>query len=125
MKKGPYEQYRYVLADYIKKDAISYTDKKNIYNYSVPIEKSPYSYENPIRKITGIKYVKEPTGYLCGQTVIAMLAEVSVDEVIDVVGHDKGTSVTEIGDALHWYGIKHNKKGYVVQKFHYCQIFAF
>jgi len=39
-----------------------------------------------------------------------MLAKVSIDEVIDVIGHDKGTSVAEIDSALTWYGIKHGKR---------------
>jgi RimJ/RimL family protein N-acetyltransferase len=110
MGKGLYDQYRYIMEDYIKNNFKNIDDKSNIYNYNLPIRKSPYSYEKPIRKITSIKYVKEPTGYLCGQSVIAMLAKVSVDEVIDVIGHDKGTSVAEIGNALTWYGIKHGKR---------------
>jgi len=110
MEKGPYDQYRYIRENYIKNNSIDISKKENIYNYTLQIKKSPYNYEKPIRKINGIKYVKEPTGYLCGQSVIAMLANVSVDEVIDVIGHDKGTSVAEIGNALSWYGIKHNKR---------------
>jgi RimJ/RimL family protein N-acetyltransferase len=104
-----YDQYRYTRDDYIKNNAINIDDRKNIYSYMLSIKKSPYSYDNPIRKINSIKFVKQPTEYLCGQSVIAMLANVSVDEVIDVVETDKGTSVAEIGDALHWYGIKHRK----------------
>lgn len=104
-----YNQYRYTRDDYIKNNTINSVDKESVYNYSLSTKKSPYSYENPIRKISSIKYIKEPNGYLCGQSVIAMLADVSVDEVIDVMETDKGTSVSEIGDALHWYGIKHSK----------------
>ena len=110
MDKGPYDQYRYTRDDYIKNNSIDISKDENIYNYSFPIKKSPYSYEKPIRKINSIKYIKEPTGYLCGQSVIAMLANVSVDEVIDVIGHDKGTSVAEIDSALVWYGLKHGKR---------------
>jgi RimJ/RimL family protein N-acetyltransferase len=110
MEKGMYDQYRYTIDDYIKNNSIDISKDENIYNYSFPIKRSPYSYEKPIRKINSIKYVKEPTGYLCGQSVVAMLANVSVDEVIDVIGHDKGTSVAEIDSALTWYGIKHGKR---------------
>jgi RimJ/RimL family protein N-acetyltransferase len=110
MAKGQYDQYRYTLDEYINNNHINIDDKKNKYDYTFPVNKSPYSYEKPIRKITSIKYVKEPTGYLCGQTVIAMLADISVDEVIDVIGHNKGTSVGEIDIALTWYGIKHGKR---------------
>jgi RimJ/RimL family protein N-acetyltransferase len=110
MEKGEYDQYRYTSDDYIKNNSIKLDDKENIYEYNFPIKRSPYSFEKPIRKITSIKYVKEPTGYLCGQTVIAMLANISVDDVIDVIGHDRGTSVGEIDNALTWYGIKHGKR---------------
>ena len=110
MEKGLYDQYRYIREDYIKNNSIDISKDENIYNYFLQIKKSPYSYEKPIRKITSIKYVKEPTSYLCGQSVIAMLAKVSVDEVIDVIGHDKGTSVSELDNALTWYGIKHGKR---------------
>jgi len=71
--------------------------------------KNPYSYDNPIRKIDNVIYVKEPTGYLCGQSVIAMLANVPVDEVIKVMKTDKGTSTAQIDNALFYYGIKHGK----------------
>jgi len=107
MKKGPYDQYRYVLKGYLENNSMK---NEFVYDYSLQIKKSPYSYEKPIRKINSIKYIKEPTGYLCGQSVVAMLANVSVDEVIDIIGHDKGTSVSEIDKALTWYGIKHGKR---------------
>ena len=56
-----------------------------------------------------IKYIKQPTGYLCGQACVAMLANVSVDEVIKLMNNDKGTSKKEIADALKHYGIKQAK----------------
>ena len=71
--------------------------------------RNPYSYDNPIRKIDNVTYVKEPTGYLCGQSVIAMLANVPVDEVIKVMKTDKSTSTAQIDNALFYYGIKHGK----------------
>jgi RimJ/RimL family protein N-acetyltransferase len=108
-EKGPYDQYRYIRDDYIKNNDINFAEEEAVYNYSLPVRKSPYSYESPVRKIKSIKYVKEPTGYLCGQSVIAMLADVSVDEAIDIIGHDRGTSVAEIDEALAYYGIKHAK----------------
>ena len=110
IEKGLHGQYRYTLDDYIKNNSIDISKDENIYNYIFPIKRSPYSYEKPIRKINSIKYIKEPTGYLCGQSVIAMLANASVDEVIDVIGHDKGTSVADLDSALTWYGIKHGKR---------------
>ncbi len=56
-----------------------------------------------------IKYIKQPTPYLCGQACVAMLANVSVDEVIAIMNNDKGTSKKEVADALTHYGIKHAK----------------
>jgi len=110
MEKGKYDQYRYQKKDYLKINGIDTKNNENVYNYTVIFNKSPYSFEKPIRKINSIKYIKEPTGYLCGQSVVAMLANVSVDEAIEVIGNDKGTSVAEIESALNWYGIKHGKK---------------
>jgi len=68
---------------------------------------SPYSINNPVRIIDGISWIKEPTGYLCGQSCVAMLAAVSVDEVIKIMGTDKGTGYTHIRKALNYYGIRY------------------
>jgi hypothetical protein len=108
MNNKPYDQYRYFKDDYIKDNPLK-ADTKNPYNYTYTLRESLYGYKNPIRKIDGIKYIKEPTGYLCGQSVIAMLADVSVDEVIEVMQTDKGTSVSAIDEALAYYGFKHSK----------------
>lgn len=74
------------------------------------IKGSPYSIDNPIRKIDCINYIKEPTGYLCGQSCVAMLANVSVYEVINIVGTDKGTSKQDLKKALDYYGIRYAPK---------------
>ncbi len=77
------------------------------YNYELPKKlTSPYNYNNPIRKIDSINYIKEPTGYLCGQSVIAMLANVSVDEIISVMEHDKGAGIPMMKETLKYYGLK-------------------
>jgi RimJ/RimL family protein N-acetyltransferase len=93
----------------IRLDDNNFHASKCSYNYeheekSAP--KSPYSYAAPIRTIDGITYMKQPTEYLCGQAVIAMLAGVSVNEVIDFLQNDKGTSDAELKNALKWYGFK-------------------
>ncbi|MDR0446348.1 MAG: GNAT family N-acetyltransferase [Oscillospiraceae bacterium] len=91
---------------YISKEQFR-SEYTEIYNYTPPNKaKSQYSFEKPIRRIDSIAYVKQPTEYLCGQSVIAMLAGVSVDEVIEVMQNDKGTSTQELRDALKWYGLK-------------------
>lgn len=109
MKNRPYNQYRYTQEDYFKDNNLQ-ADEKNPYNYVLSVKISPYSYDKPIRRINSIEYIKEPTGYLCGQSVIAMLAGVSVDNVIDIMQTDKGTSISMIRDALKWYGLKTTTK---------------
>lgn len=56
-----------------------------------------------------ITYIKQPTDYLCGQACVAMLAGVTVDEVIELINNDKGTSKKELSTALNHYGIQHAK----------------
>jgi len=62
--------------------------------------------EKPFRKVESVNYIKEPNGYLCGQSVIAMLANVSVDEVIEVMQNDKGTPTPLMRYALKYYGLQ-------------------
>jgi len=71
---------------------------------------SPYSIDNPVRRIDGITYIKEPTGSLCGQSCVAMLACVTVDEVIGVIGTDGGTNKQHLKKALDYYGIHYAPK---------------
>ncbi len=105
MRKRLYDQYRYTRADYLKDNKIT-VEEANEAGYVFSIKKSPYNYDNPIRKIDSITYIEQPTEYLCGQSVIAMLAGVLVDEVIDVMQNEQGTSTPEICSLLKWYGIK-------------------
>jgi RimJ/RimL family protein N-acetyltransferase len=58
----------------------------NSQNQPKYVKGSPYSIDNPVRRIENISYIKEPTGYLCGQSCVAMITGVSVDEVIKVIG---------------------------------------
>lgn len=99
-------QFRMTREAYISQPHVVAT----VYDYIDETAKSPYSYESPIREIDSINYIKEPTGYLCGQSVIAMLADVSVDEVISIMQTDKDTSTSYLRDALKWYGIKTTTK---------------
>ena len=55
------------------------------------IKGSSYSIDNTVRMIDNISYIKEPTGYLCGQSCATMLAGVSVGEVIKVSSEDSFT----------------------------------
>ena len=53
-----------------------------------------------------IQYIAQPTEYLCGQACVAMIAGVSVDEVIRVMNNDKSTGKKDIERALEHYGIQ-------------------
>lgn len=46
----------------------------------------------------------QPTDFTCGQTTVAMIAGVTVDEVIEVMGNAKGTQVGDFTRALRHYG---------------------
>lgn len=52
-----------------------------------------------------IDYIKQPTEYLCGQACVAMLAGVTVEEVVSVMENDKGIGKKDIEKALNYYGI--------------------
>ena len=56
-----------------------------------------------------IDYIKQPTEYLCGQACVAMLAGVTVEEVVSVMKNDKGTGKKDIEKALNYYGIRQAK----------------
>lgn len=56
-----------------------------------------------------IKYIKQPNEYLCGQTCVAMIAGVSVEDVVKVMQNEKGTGKKDIEKALEHYGIPQAK----------------
>ena len=56
-----------------------------------------------------IQYIQQPTEYLCGQACVAMIANVSVDDVILVMNNDKATGKKDIERALEHYGIRQAK----------------
>lgn len=59
-----------------------------------------------MKKIT---YIEQPTEYLCGQACVAMLADVTVEEVVSVMKNEKCTGKKDIEAALHHYGIRQAK----------------
>lgn len=75
--------------------------------YEYEPKEFPY---HPIRKIDSIEYIKQPTDALCGQSVIAMLAGISVNEVIEYMKNDGGTGVLAISNALIHYGYRTTTK---------------
>ncbi|SKC62904.1 DUF1905 domain-containing protein [Maledivibacter halophilus] len=72
--------------------------------------KSPYSLENPIRKIDNIKIIQTQDG-LCGQACVAMLAGVKLEEVIKLMKAKKWqASLSKVIETLDYYGIAHSDK---------------
>lgn len=69
---------------------------------------SPYSIENPIRKIDSMKLITQPNDGLCGQTCIAMLAGVTLDEACEIMHcRDWQASMGKMVDTLNYLGIAH------------------
>ena len=48
-------------------------------------QNSPYSFDNPIRKIDSMEVIIQPEDGLCGQTCVAMLAGITIAEVVSVM----------------------------------------
>ena len=70
---------------------------------------SPYSTENPIRKIDSIESIIQPQEGLCGQVCVAMLSGVSVEEVVQVMKSKKWqASISKVIETLDYYGIAHS-----------------
>ena len=52
---------------------------------SCELKSSPYSYENPIRKIDSMNIIIQPWDGLCGQTCFAMIAGITIEEASNVM----------------------------------------
>lgn len=72
-------------------------------------QNSPYSFENPIRKIDSMEVIIQPEDGLCGQTVVAMLAGVTIAEVISVMDcREWQATMGRVISAINYYGIDHS-----------------
>lgn len=72
-------------------------------------QNSPYSFDNPIRQIDGIEIIIQPEDGLCGQTCVAMLAGVTIAEVISVMDcREWQGTMGRVISALNYYGIDHS-----------------
>ncbi|MDD6492524.1 MAG: DUF1905 domain-containing protein [Firmicutes bacterium] len=72
-------------------------------------QNSPYSFENPIRRIDHIDVILQPEDGLCGQTCVAMLAGVTIAEVISVMDcREWQATMGRVISALNYYGIDHS-----------------
>ena len=69
---------------------------------------SPYSFDNPIRKIDSVQVIIQPEDGLCGQTCVAMLAGVTIADVIRVMDcREWQATMGMVLSALNSYGIDH------------------
>ncbi len=69
---------------------------------------SPYSFANPIRKIDSMQVIIQPEDGLCGQACVAMLAGVTISEVIKVMEcREWQATMGRVISALNYYGIDH------------------
>lgn len=74
---------------------------------------SPYNKENPIRHIDSINFLKQPSIGSCGQTCLAMLAGISVEEVIKIMGSNRWqASISKVLETLDYFGLSYNKPVY-------------
>ncbi len=72
-------------------------------------QNSPYSFDNPIRKIDSMEIIIQPEDGLCGQTCVAMLAGVTIAEVISVMDcREWQATMGRVISALNYYGIDHS-----------------
>ncbi len=80
-------------------------------------QSSPYSVEQPIRNIgEGLTLIKQPNDGLCGQAVVAMLAGVTIPDVVEVMDcREWQGTMGRVISALNYYGIDHNDIIYYTQ----------
>lgn len=72
-------------------------------------QNSPYSFDEPIRKIDSMEVINQPVDGLCSQTCVAMLAGVTIAEVMSVMGlQEWQAKMGEMISALNYYGIGHS-----------------
>lgn len=71
-------------------------------------QNSPYSLDNPIRKIDSCDIIIQPEDGLCGQACVAMLAGVTIAEVVAVMDcREWQATMGRVISALNYYGIAH------------------
>lgn len=78
---------------------------------SCELKASPYSYENPIRKIDGMNIIIQPWDGLCGQTCFAMIAGITIEEASNVMHcREWQANMAKIVSSLDYVGIRHSNK---------------
>ena len=64
---------------------------------------------------TNPKHIYEPTPLQCGQAVLAMLSDTSVEEIIEIVMTDRETNLQQMFSALEKLGIPYLPERVAVQ----------
>jgi hypothetical protein len=92
------------------KENTAYEMLLHVHGSLAPMDgESPYSIENPIRKIDSMNILVQDGDGLCGQTCIAMLAGVSIQDVCDVMNcREWQATMGKLISALNYYGIDHS-----------------
>ncbi len=62
------------------------------------------------------EYIHEPTDLQCGQAVLAMLSDKTVDEIISIVGTERETTLKQMFEALSALDIEYEEKRIAVNK---------
>lgn len=55
-------------------------------------------------------YIKEPTDLQCGQAVLAMLTDNTVEKIVNLLQNEKETTLKEMLYTLDYYGISYKKE---------------
>lgn len=72
-------------------------------------QNSPYSFDNPVRRIDSMEVIIQPEDGLCGQSCVAMLAGLTIAEVISVMDcREWQATMGMMISALNYYGIDHS-----------------
>lgn len=72
-------------------------------------QNSPYSLEQPIRVIDGIELINQSIDGLCGQTCVAMLAGVTIAEVMSIMDcREWQATMGKVISGLNYYGLDHS-----------------
>ncbi|MGN0365684.1 MAG: hypothetical protein ACI4E5_07045 [Suilimivivens sp.] len=112
----PQSKGNYII--HLQEDDISHIDINQTHKILLHINRSliqmnqnsPYSFENPIRKIDHIDVIIQPADGLCGQSCVAMLAGVTIAEVISVMDcREWQATMGRVISALNYYGIDHSE----------------
>lgn len=75
------------------------------------VEDSPYSTANPIRKIDSIDVIRQPRDGLCGQSCIAMLAGLTIEEVSNIMHcAEWQATMGKMINALNYFGLEHSEE---------------